>query len=111
MIHTEIEFDRVLTLIAMGAKSTPGKDAIARRRPLATFDECERAQAELAAVVRFSHREGLLPIAGLVDVRPLFDRETVLELDESWLIVRSARATQAMRETFLRSETYPHLTE
>ena len=107
----EIEFDRVLTLIAMEAKSTPGKEAIARRRPFATLDECERAQAELAEMVRFYHREGLLPIAGLVDVRPLFDRETVLELDESWLIVRSARATQAMRETFLRSDTFPHLTQ
>src|SRR3954449_208694 len=111
MIHTEIEFDRVLTLIAMEAKSAPGKEAIARRRPLATFDECERAQAELAEMVRFYHAEGLLPIAGLTDVRPLFDRETVLELEESWQIVRAARATQAIRETFLRSDTFPHLTE
>jgi len=110
VIHTEIEFDRVLTLIAMEAKSAPGKEAIARRRPLATFDECERAQAELAEMVRFYHREGLLPISGLTDVRPLFDRETVLELDESWLIVRAARATQSIRETFLRSDTFPHLT-
>jgi len=111
MIHSEIEFDRVLTLIAMEAKSAPGKEAIARRRPLLTLDECERAQAELAEMVRFFHSEGLLPIAGLTDVRPLFDRETVLELDESWQIVRAARATQSMRETFLRSETFPHLTK
>jgi len=110
VIHSEIEFDRVLTLIAMEAKSAPGKEALARRRPLATFDECERAQAELAEMLRFYHREGLLPIAGLTDVRPLFDRETVLELDESWLIVRAARATQSMRETFLRSDTFPNLT-
>jgi len=111
MIHSEIEFDRVLTLIAMEAKSAPGKEAIARRRPLLTLDECERAQAELAEMVRFYHGEGLLPIAGLTDVRPLFDRETVLELDESWQIVRAARATQSMRETFLRSDTFPHLTK
>ena len=110
MIHSEIEFDRVLTLIAMEAKSAPGKEAIARRRPFATFDECERAQAELAEMVRFYHREGLLPIAGLTDVRPLFDRETVLELEESWQIVRAARATQAIRETFLRTTDHPHLT-
>jgi len=95
----EIEFDRVLTLIAMEAKSAPGKDAVARRRPLATFEECERAQAELAEMVRFYHREGLLPISGLTDVRPLFDRETVLELDESWLIVRAAaRQRSRLRE-------------
>jgi len=107
----EIEFDRVLTLIAMEAKSAPGKEAIARRRPLATFDACERAQAELAEMVRFYHQDGLLPISGLTDVRPLFDRDTVLELEESWLIVRAARATQSIRETFLRSDTFPHLTE
>jgi len=110
MIYTEIEFDRVLTLIAMEAKSGPGKVAISRRRPLATFDECERAQAELAEMLRFYLRDGLLPIAGLTDVRSLFDRESVLELDESWQIVRAARATQSIRETFLRAESYPHLT-
>jgi DNA mismatch repair protein MutS2 len=105
----EIELDRVLTLIAMEAKSAPGKAVVAQRRPLATLAECERAQAELAEMLRFYHREGLLPIAGLTDVRPLFDPDTVLELDESWLVVRAARATQAMRETFLRTDSYPHL--
>jgi DNA mismatch repair protein MutS2 len=108
----EIELDRVLTLVAMEAKSAPGKAAIARRRPLPSLAECERAQAELSEMVRFYHREGLLPIAGLTDVRTLLDRETVLELDESWLVVRAARATQSMRETFLRvDDIYPHLTE
>jgi len=107
---SEIEFDRVLTLVAMEAKSTPGKAAVARRRPHSSFDACERAQSELAEMSLFYLREGLLPIAGLTDVRTLFDRESVLELDESWQIVRAARATQAMRETFLRSEVYPRLT-
>ncbi len=110
MTLSEIEFDRVLTLVAMEAKSTPGKAAVARRRPHTSFDACERAQSELAEMSLFYLREGLLPIAGLTDVRPLFDRETVLELEESWQIVRAARATQAIRETFLRSELYPHLT-
>src|SRR5581483_4364961 len=109
MTLSEIEFDRVLTLVAMEAKSTPGKAAIARRRPHTSFEACERAQSELAEMSLFYLREGLLPIAGLTDVRPLFDRESVLELEESWQLVRAARATQAIRETFLRGELYPHL--
>jgi DNA mismatch repair protein MutS2 len=107
---TQLELDRVLTLIGMEAKSAPGKEALAGRRPLRTLAECERAQAELAEMVRFFLREGLLPLAGLTGVTTLFGRETVLELDESWQVVRAVRATQAIRETFVRADTYPHLT-
>ncbi|MGZ4810964.1 MAG: endonuclease MutS2, partial [Thermoanaerobaculia bacterium] len=107
---TALELDRVLTLIAMEAKSAPGKVRVLARRPLETLDACDAAQAELGEMVRFYHADGLLPLAGLIDVAPFFDRETVLELDESWQIVRAARATQAVRETFLRSEVYPRLT-
>jgi DNA mismatch repair protein MutS2 len=99
-----LEFDRVLTLVALEAKSLPGKEAVARRRPLATLEACESAQANLGEMVRFYHSEGLLPLAGLDDLAPLFNRETVLELDESWHVVRAVRATQAMREALIRSE-------
>ena len=105
-----LELDRVLTLIAMEAKSSMGKEAVLRRRPLRTLAECEGAQADLAEMVRFYLTDGLLPLAGLSDVVPLFGRETVLELEESWLIVRAVRATQALRETFLRADTFPRLT-
>ncbi|MBV9496112.1 MAG: Smr/MutS family protein [Acidobacteria bacterium] len=108
---SQLEFDRVLTLIAMEAKSEPGKAAIAKRRPLSTLEACDLAQAELAEMVRFYHREGLLPLAGLTDVEPLFDRSDILDLEESWLIVRAARATQAMRETLLRTEGYQRLAQ
>ena len=93
----------------MEAKSAPGKAAVARRRPLAKLDDCERAQAELGEMVRFFHTEGLLPLAGLDDVAPLFHRETVLEIDESWHVVRAVRATQAVRETLHRTDVYPRL--
>ena len=106
---TTLEFDRVLTLVAMEAKSGPGKEAVARRRPLASPEECERAQGDLGEMVRYFHAEGLLPLAGLIDVAPLFARETVLEIDESWLVVRAVRATQAMREALVRSDGYPRL--
>ena len=33
----------------------------------------------------------------------------MLELDESWQLVRAVRATQAIRETLLRTDTYPRL--
>jgi DNA mismatch repair protein MutS2 len=106
----EIEFDRVLTLIALEAKSSLGKDAIGRRRPLPTLAACEAAQADLADMVRFIQTEGLLPLAGLADVAPLLARETVLELEESWQIARAIRATQALRETLVRTEVFPRLT-
>ncbi|HEV2719538.1 MAG TPA: Smr/MutS family protein [Thermoanaerobaculia bacterium] len=109
MNASPLEIERVLTLIALEAKSSLGKDSIARRRPLRTLAECEAAQADLAEMVRFYHRDGLLPLAGLTDVAPLFARESVLELEESWIVVRAARATQAIRETFLRSDGYPRL--
>lgn len=113
-MHSEslqtLEFDRVLTLVALEAKSVPGKEAVARRRPLKTLKECERAQGDLGEMVRYFHTEGLLPLAGLDDVRPLFHRETVLEIEESWHVVRSVRATQAMREALLRTDGgYPRL--
>jgi DNA mismatch repair protein MutS2 len=104
-----LEFDRVLTLVAMEAKSAPGKAAVARRRPLASLDECERAQSELSEMVRFVHTDGLLPLAGLDDVAPLFRRETVLEIEESWHVVRAVRSTQALREALHRTDTYPRL--
>ena len=69
----QLELDRVLTLIAMEAKSTLGKASIARRRPLRTLAECEAAQADLAEMVRFVLTEGLLPLAGLTDVAPLLE--------------------------------------
>jgi DNA mismatch repair protein MutS2 len=108
-LHT-IELDRVLTLVSLEAKTEPGKRSIARRRPLGSLEECENAQADLAEMVRFYHREGLLPLAGLADVASLFDRETILDIEESWLVVRAVRATQAMRETFVRTDVFPRLT-
>jgi DNA mismatch repair protein MutS2 len=107
---TPLEFDRVLTLIALEAKSAPGRQAILNRSPLSSLEACENAQAELAEMVRFYLHDGLLPLAGLIDVAGLFERESILELDDSWQIVRAARATQSVRETFLRVDTYPRLT-
>ena len=104
-----LEFDRVLTLIAMEAKSTPGKESLSRRRPLPSIEACELAQSQLAEMLRFYHRDGLLPLAGLSDVAPFLRGEEVLELDESWQVVRAVRATQAIREALSRSEDYPRL--
>src|SRR5258706_4067167 len=105
----QLELDRVLTLIAMEAKSSLGKASIARRRPLRTLTECEAAQADLAEMVRFVLTEGLLPLAGLTDAAPLLTRASFLNIDESWIVLRSVRAPQAIRETFLRTDTFPRL--
>ena len=106
---TALEFDRILALIAAEAKTSLGKASMAARQPLATIEQCESAQADLWEMVRFFHVEGLLPLAGLVDVAPFFARETVLELEESWQIVRAVRATQAVRETLVRTDRFPRL--
>jgi len=95
----------------MEAKSVPGKETVAGRRPLRTIAECELAHARLAEMHRFYHRDGLLPLAGLTDVAQLFARDSVLELDEAWQVVRAARATQSIRETFVRGDDYVRLTE
>ena len=105
----EIEFDRILTLVAMEAKSAPGKDAVARRHPLPTLTACENAQADLADMRRFVHTQGLMPLAGLTDVRALLARDSVLELEESWQVFRAVRATQALRETCTRTEGFLRL--
>jgi DNA mismatch repair protein MutS2 len=106
---SQLELDRVLTLIAMEAKSSLGKESIVRRRPHRTLAACEAAQADLAEMVRFFLTDGLLPLAGLTDVAPLLDRDSILDIDESWIVVRCVRATQAIRETFLRTDTFPRL--
>lgn len=105
----QLEFDRVLALVALEAKSAPGRRFVEAMHPLRNQKECVAAQDRLREMVRFFHTEGLLPIAGLVDVDELYARETVLELDESWVIVRSARSTQSIRETFTRTDTFPLL--
>ena len=99
----------MLALIAGEAKTTLGKDAIARRRPLSTVGACEDAQADLYEMRRFVQTEGLLPLAGLTEVAPLLARENVLELEESWIVVRAIRASQAMRETLTRVDRFPRL--
>ncbi len=104
-----LEFDRILDLIAMEAKSTLGKDAVAGRHPLPTVTDCENAQGDLADMRRFVQTEGLLPLAGLTDVAPLLARESVLELEESWQVVRAVRATQALRESCTRAVGYMRL--
>ncbi len=63
----QLELDRVLTLIALEAKSSLGKSAILGRRPLTTRKACDAAQGDLADMLRFFHREGLLPLACRAD--------------------------------------------
>lgn len=104
-----IELDRVLTLIALEAKTSPGKSGLLGRRPFTSLRECEDAHADLSEMVRFYLTEGLLPLAGVIDVAPMFARDTMLELEESWIVVRAARATQAIRESLLRIDGYARL--
>jgi len=96
-----LEFDRVLELISVEAKSQPGRRALGLRSPARSRQACEEAQAALAEMVSYYEGEGLLPLAGLIEVEPIYTKES-LDLEDAWQILRSARATQAIRESFLR---------
>ena len=104
MIHANLkslEFDRVLELVAAQARTGPGRRALLARRPVASLEEAERLQGELAEMTRFYHAEGQVPLAGLIDPEPILARDA-LELEDSWQVLRSIRATQALRETITR---------
>jgi len=102
-----LEFHRVLSLISLEAKSDIGQAILSRRRPFDAIEDCERAQSLLAEMRAFYLRDGLLPLSGLADLSPLLRGEVALDLPDSWNVLRAVRATQAVRETFLRS-TYPY---
>ncbi|HUO84188.1 MAG TPA: Smr/MutS family protein [Thermoanaerobaculia bacterium] len=105
-----LELDRVLTLVALEAKTGPGRRALLARRPSNRIEVCNRLQGELAEMIRLIASEGLLPFFGLDEHRGLFER-SFLDLEESWQIVRALRATQAVRQAVLRDRhSYPQLT-
>lgn len=98
-----LEFDRLLEIVALGARSEPGRETVRALRPCDSIDECEHAQSLLWEMVRLRASEGGLPLAGLGDVGAAIDARE-LDVAGSWEIVRSVQATQAVRETVLRSE-------
>lgn len=106
---TSLEFDRVLTLVALEARTTLGRESVMQRSPSHTLRDCEKGQSELFEMVRVIHQEGSLPFGGITDVRPLLERDSLLELEESWQVLRAVRGTQALRELFLRSAQPPPL--
>ena len=107
---TSLEFERVLSLVALEAKTDPGRSAVLARRPSSSLEVCERMQAELMEMVGVVHRDGLMPLAGLIEVRQFFTGDDPIELETAWQIFRAVRATQAVRESFLRSrEPIPQL--
>ncbi len=106
-----LELDRVLALIALNARTELGRNVLLQRRPGSTLAAAEKSQGELAEMVRLYHRDGPLPFGGIADVSALFDSEAILELSESWLVLRAARGTQALREALTRGDPSPLLQE
>lgn len=96
-----IQFHEVLQLIALEAKSDPGRRLLMQRRPCHEIELCEEQQGQLAEMVRYYHTEGLLPFSGLVETREIFEAES-MDLSAAWLILRAARATQSVRESIVR---------
>ncbi|MCM2314929.1 MAG: Smr/MutS family protein [Thermoanaerobaculia bacterium] len=106
-----LEFGAILQIVALEARSEPGRACLLRRRPGRDFAECELGQSRLAEMVRHNSSDGLLPLSGLSSVTELFNSETVPELEESWRALRACQAAQVVREAFLRDDGYPHLRE
>lgn len=104
-----LEFDRVLAMIALEARSEPGKRIILSRAPEPDIDVCRRRQAELGEMVRFRQTEGSLATGALVDAGSIFEGTEPIDLGLSWEILRAIRAAQAIREAFVSSDDFPHL--
>jgi len=103
-----IEFDRVVELISLEARTSLGRAALQSRAPLESVEACHTAQTELWELVRYYLREGNLPFSGLIDPRPIFENEA-LELSAAWELIRTVQALNAVRESFVRTDTYPRL--
>lgn len=101
-----LEFDRVLTLIGLEARTTLGREVVLARRPRRSLEECDLLQSQLAEMVRAIHKEGSLPFGGVTDVISLLAETSILELAQSWQILRAMRASQALREFFVRSDQH-----
>lgn len=112
MFHSALEtleYPQVIRLLQLEAKSEPGRDALERRRPATTLAAAELLQSQLAEMVRYYHTEGLLPLAGVVSTRRVFE-SSEFGLPEAWSVVRALRATQAVREALVRArDGYPRL--
>lgn len=98
-----LEFDRVLELVALEARSEPGRETVRALRPLRSIEDCERAQSLVGEMVRLLGHEGNLPLQGLTEIGPLLN-DAGFGVPTAWEIVRSVQATQAVRETIMRSE-------
>jgi DNA mismatch repair protein MutS2 len=104
-----LEFHRVLDMIALEARSEPGKRAILARVPESDIEVCRRRQAELAEMVRFRQTEGALATGALIDSNRLFSGSEPVDLSTSWELLRAIRAALSVREAFLSTDEFPHL--
>jgi len=102
-----LDFHLILSMIAVEARTPPGREVVLSRRPDSRFESCERSQARLAEMGRFNHHEGKVPLSGLDGIVP---SSGGLTLEEAWQALRSVQATQAVRESILRAtRPYPSL--
>ncbi|MDX1584712.1 MAG: hypothetical protein R3338_14030, partial [Thermoanaerobaculia bacterium] len=98
-----LDFAEVLELVALEIRTPPGRARLLARRPVHSIGEAERLQGELREMTLLYLDEGLLPFAGLEDIEPFLESAGA-DLEQSWMILRSVKATQAVRESILRSD-------
>jgi DNA mismatch repair protein MutS2 len=98
-----LDFAEVLEIVALEARTAPGRRKLLARRPVHALGDAERLQSELADMTRFVLEGEMLPFGGL-DEAPKSIDAGALDLGASWQILRAIRATQAIREAILRSD-------
>jgi len=104
-----LELGVVLRLISALARTPPGRAAVLFLSPSSEEDEVRRRLAEAGEALAFRIRHGRLPLAGLDDLSPALDLLTEsggsAAPEDFRVIVRAARAAEAVRRALAQAET------
>ncbi len=99
-----LDFAEVLDVLALEVRTSPGRRRLLARRPVHSLEVAERLQRELREMTKLYLEDGLLPFSGLEEIDAVLSSGSS-ELEDSWMILRAVKATQAIREAVLRSES------
>ncbi len=106
-IHTELEFDTVLRLVAAHARTRVGRAVITSCEGLADPGDARRAADLTEAVGRLVDSDGTLVLSGVDDAEPWLEPGTPVSTDPAELLhlVRLARRVAAVRERLAKASS------
>jgi DNA mismatch repair protein MutS2 len=104
-IHSELEFDTILRLVAAHARTRVGRSFIESSVGLAAPAVARRAADLTEAVGRLIEDDGTLVLSGVDDAEPWLEPGTPMSTDPAELLhlVRLARRIAAVRERLLKA--------